>query len=51
MSAINAQMDEEQGEFCICDNFSVSFRLFKIKQDTIMYIKQPAHILQKMSVL
>lgn len=39
MSAIYAQMGPGQGEFFIPDNFSVSFRLLKIKQETIIHKK------------
>lgn len=41
MSAIYAQMDLEQGEFFICDNFSVSFRLFKIRHHNVYEITGP----------
>lgn len=40
MPAIDAQMGPGQGEFFIPDNFSISFRLLKIKQETIIHFKK-----------
>ena len=39
MSAIYAQMGPGQGEFFKPDNFFLSFRLLKIKQETLIHKK------------